>query len=144
MQENQIYSSRKIQFPISKVWDAYSTEALIKEWWGPHGFTNEFEIFEFKPEGKWIFTMISADGVRFPNTIVFKEIIPLEKIYLEHLPAPYFYAEILFTPVWESTKLEFSMIFNDVATYEAANKYAPEKNEENFDRLEAVLEKIHS
>lgn len=44
------------------------------KWWGPTGFTNQFEIFDFLPNGKLSFTMIGPDGANSPNESVFKRI----------------------------------------------------------------------
>ena len=35
-------------------------------WREPNGFTNEFEIFEFKNGGRWKFTLIAPNGSRMP------------------------------------------------------------------------------
>lgn len=139
MQEQQIISTRTIPFSREKVWEAYQTEAQIKQWWWPHGFTNTFEKFEFKEGGEWIFTMTSADGVDFLNKIIFKEITPKEKIVIEHLPPPHFMAEMVFETIGDSTKIVYTMTFDSVEQCEAIKKYAPQGNEENFDRLENLL-----
>ena len=142
MQQNQIVSTKTLSFPIATVWNAYASENLIRTWWGPHGFTNTFEKFEFQEGGEWIFTMISADGIEFPNIIIFKEIVPEKRIFLEHIPAPHFFAEIDFTSEGEMTHILFTMTFDSIEQCEAVKKYALNGNEENFERLEALLEKI--
>lgn len=37
-----------------QVFEAFKNPTLLAEWWGPSGFTNTFERFEFTPGGRWV------------------------------------------------------------------------------------------
>src|SRR4029450_11050374 len=63
-------ASRKIAAPPSCVFAAFEDSARLAVWWGPAGFTNTFKTYEFKPGGKWSFTMHGPDGKNYPNEIV--------------------------------------------------------------------------
>jgi uncharacterized protein YndB with AHSA1/START domain len=42
----------------------------LSRWWGPAGFTNTFEVCEFKKGGRWSFVMHGPDGRNYPNESV--------------------------------------------------------------------------
>lgn len=50
-----------------RVFEAFARPELLARWWGPSGFTNTFEVSEFRPEGRWRFTMHGPDGSNHPN-----------------------------------------------------------------------------
>ena len=50
--DSQIYSSRIIDAPIEKVYEAFANPSHLKNWWGPHGFTNTIHEFDLQPDGK--------------------------------------------------------------------------------------------
>ena len=37
------------------VFAAFEEPDRLARWWGPSGFTNTFECFEFRPGGRWVF-----------------------------------------------------------------------------------------
>ena len=59
-----------------KVFAAFEQPDRLAQWWGPSGFTNTFEQFEFKPGGRWVFVMHGPNGANYPNESVFREIQP--------------------------------------------------------------------
>lgn len=67
--ENQTgaaFSTRRI-LPDSpqQVFDAFAQAEVLARWWGPNGFTNTFELFEFKPGGRWKFVPTSRTWTGF-------------------------------------------------------------------------------
>ena len=135
-----IISTRIVNAAINQVYNAYSNPTILIKWWGPHGFTNRFNEFNFKENGLWDFIMIDELGKEYPNQIIYKEILPNKRIVADHINAPLFQIEIDFkeiTPL--QTEIQFKMNFDDEVVYNALKNYVPEKNEENFDRLERTL-----
>lgn len=55
--EREIVSSRIFTSPRELVFKAWSDPDHLKNWWGPAGFTNTFEAFDFRPGGRWRFVM---------------------------------------------------------------------------------------
>ena len=53
----EIVSSRILNTPREIVYRAWSEPEHLKNWWGPAGFTNTFNEFDFKVGGKWNFIM---------------------------------------------------------------------------------------
>src|SRR4051794_3715346 len=81
---------RVIPHPPARVFEAFSRPELLARWWGPSGFTNTFEVFEFRPGGRWIFVMHGPDGSNYPNENVFVEIEAPSTVVIEHVSAPHF------------------------------------------------------
>ncbi len=136
----EIYNSRILNFPLDKVYEAFSNPEILKNWWGPEGFTNTIHEFDLKPGGKWVLTMHGPEKGNYQNESVFKVVEPKQMIAWTRISQPHFDMEVGFNTISESqTQISFRMIF---ATEEECNKiksFAGPKNEENFDRLEKEL-----
>lgn len=139
---NEIISTRIINAPREKVFRAFANAEHLKNWWGPAGFTNTFYKFDLRAGGKWKFTMHAPDGANYENESGFVEIVENAKIVFNHIVNPLFQMVITFEEGEGKTKFGFRMIFE---TEEVCNNLKPiciPSNEENFDRLEAELEKM--
>lgn len=140
----EIVSSRVFKAPPETVFRAWEEPELLKEWWGPAGFTNTFHEFEHRPGGRWKFTMHGPGGVgNYQNECVFTDIEKPSLISWYRISQPLFRVVATFDATEEGdTMLVFRMQFDTKAECDKIRKFAPDKNEENFDKLEAVLEKI--
>ena len=138
---NLIQTNRVIPFSPACVYGAFANGAMLASWWGPNGFTNEFEVFEFKPGGKWKFTMIAPNGARYANQSLFIDLIPAEKVVIRHDCAPFFTLTIKLEPHASGTRLHWEGNFDDPKVLEAIKHIAVPANEENIDRLIRALEK---
>lgn len=87
---NEIVSTRLFSAPRQLVFRAWTTPELIARWWGPQGFTNTFHECDITPGGTWLYTMHGPNGVDYPNHSVFVEIVPLERVVLDHLSGHHF------------------------------------------------------
>lgn len=83
-------TSRKIAASPAKIFAAFSDPRRLATWWGPAGFTNTFDMCEFKAGGRWSFVMHGPDGANYPNQNVFEEIDAPRKIVIRHLSEPKF------------------------------------------------------
>jgi uncharacterized protein YndB with AHSA1/START domain len=72
--DRELIVTRLIDAPVARVWRAWTDDAEIVKWWGPHGFSNETKSRSFTPGGRWMHTMIGPDGTRFPNSARYEEI----------------------------------------------------------------------
>jgi len=52
--------------PSSTVFEAWTNEAAVKQWWGPRGFTNVLCSLQPQEGGLILIHMRSPDGMRFP------------------------------------------------------------------------------
>ncbi len=144
MKENEIISTRIFDYPTAKLWEAWTNPDHLKIWWGPNGFTNTFDEYDFSEGGVWRFTMHSPDGKDYFNENVFREIETEKRIVLDHVVDPLFRLEVVFEPISERTRIVFRMIFESKELCEALKPVCVPSNEENFDRLEVVLHGIDS
>jgi uncharacterized protein YndB with AHSA1/START domain len=137
---NSILSRRVFHTSLEKLYHAYSNPNILVKWWGPHGFSNRFNEFNFEENGLWDYIMFDEMGKEYHNQMIFKKIEPNKIIVAEHISAPKFQFEILFNRITsQTTEVLFKMNFEDEEIYKALKNYVPEKNEENFDRLENIL-----
>lgn len=136
----EIHCSRELNYPLELVWKAWSNPEYLKIWWGPNGFTNTFNTFEFKVRGKWSFIMHGPEKGNYKNECEFTEIIPLSSISWKRHSPPLFNFNVRFSSISSrTTYVIFRQIFETVEECEKIKKYVLDKNEENFDRLEEVL-----
>jgi uncharacterized protein YndB with AHSA1/START domain len=141
-QNKSIFSSRLIDASQDVVFKAFSNPENLKHWWGPNGFTNTIEQFEFKPGGTWKFTMHSPDGTDYHNHCEFKEIVEGEKIvFVHHQPVHQFDMTLGFEAVGNKTRFSFTMVFEDDGEVERITEFVVPANEENFDKLEHFIYK---
>ncbi len=140
--DREIVSMRVIDAPRERVWEAYADPKRLALWWGPKGFTNTFQKFDFKPGGYWRFVMRGSNGTDHPNESRFVEIVKPERIILDHLVDPKFRATITLEEQAGKTKLTWRMLFEFAADYDRVKKFAPAANEQNFDRLEVEPAKM--
>lgn len=137
--DNEIISTRDFDFPRGRVFAAWTNPDQLARWWGPNGFANTFHEFDFKPGGHWRFVMHGPNGADYPNHNVFEEIVPLERIVLKHLSNPEFQVTATFEDLGGRTRFVFRQLFMKTAVFEQAKQYCAEANEQNLDRLNAVL-----
>ena len=82
--DRELFLSRDFQAPRELVWDAMTRPEHVARWWGPRGFTSTIETMDFRVNGLWKFVMHGPDGTDYPNEHVFLEIVPHEKIVMDH------------------------------------------------------------
>lgn len=138
--DQEIYSSRVLNYPVEKVYEAFSNPVYLKNWWGPHGFTNTIHEFDLQPGGKWILTMHGPEKGNYENSAVFKKVEPFKLITWKRISQPLFDMEVGFNKLGDSkTEISFRMIFNTAEECSKIKNFAIPKNEENFDRLEKEI-----
>jgi uncharacterized protein YndB with AHSA1/START domain len=134
-------SQRVLPYPPAAIFAAFARPELLAKWWGPSGFTNTFEVFEFTPGGRWKFMMHGPDGGNYLNESVFRELDAPSKIVIEHNSAPHFVLTIALTAQQQQqgTTITWDQAFDDRATVDRLRHIIEPANEQNLDRLDAVL-----
>lgn len=141
--ERTIRSTREFNFSEEQVFEAWRNPEYLKSWWGPNGFTNTFHVFDFRVGGLWKFTMHGPDKGHYENEVEFTLIDPPQCIAWKRHSKPLFGIRANFTRVGNNkTRLDFNMIFDAVEECAKLRPYVVDKNEENFDRLEKVLDRM--
>jgi uncharacterized protein YndB with AHSA1/START domain len=132
-------ATRHIAASPSQVFAAMADATRLARWWGPAGFTNRFEVCEFQPGGRWVFTMIGPDGATYPNESTFVTIEADRKVVIRHVNQPHFQLSIALEPVPGGTRLQWDQTFEDANVAAAIRHIVEPANEQNLDRLAAEL-----
>jgi uncharacterized protein YndB with AHSA1/START domain len=132
-------SIRNLRAEPSVVFAAIKDPARLAKWWGPNGFSNRFEVFEFKPGGKWVFDMIGPDGKVYPNESVFVNIEADRQVVIRHICQPFFTLTITLEPSSGGSLVRWEQAFVDAAVASAIRHIVVPANEQNLDRLSAEV-----
>jgi uncharacterized protein YndB with AHSA1/START domain len=136
---NPFHTSRVIPATPIQIFAAIADPERLAKWWGPEGFTNTFELCEFKPGGRWVFTMHGPDGTNYPNENVFAEIVENSQIVIDHVVFPPFRLTITLTPSATGTLVSWHQHFADADFAAKVAHIILPANEQNLDRLTAEL-----
>lgn len=71
--DREIVISRLVEAPRDVVFEAFTEERHVSQWWGPTGFTTTTRAFEFREGGRWDYTMHAPDGTDYPNWITWQQ-----------------------------------------------------------------------
>jgi uncharacterized protein YndB with AHSA1/START domain len=141
LQDSTLSTSRTLPYPPAEVYAAFASASVLASWWGPNGFSNTFEIFDFRPGGQWKFIMHSADGKDYSNESVFAELEPAAKVVIEHIAHPHYRLTVTLTLVEDGTHLTWEQVFKDSKTAQDLRHIVEPANEQNLDRLTYALGK---
>jgi len=136
----EIVSSRIFNAPRELVYQCWEDPNHLKNWWGPAGFTNTFNEFDFRVGGKWSFIMHGPDKGNYSNECEFIKIEKPSLIAWKRFSKPIFQVVATFEEVSvNQTKLVFKMLFSTGDECRKLKTFVVDKNEENFDKLENEL-----
>ena len=142
---HEIITTRTINVPRDLVYEAWTNPNILKNWWGPKGFTNTFHEFDLRRGGKWNFIMHGPDKGNYPNSCEFTQIDKPNLIAWKRYSKPLFQVLVTFDELPDGkTKIIFKMIFDSVEACNKIKKFVVDKNEENLDKLEFELAKMVS
>lgn len=122
-----------------EVFAAFEQPDRLARWWGPGGFTNTFERFEFTPGGRWVFVMHGPNGASYPNESVFREIEPDSRIVIEHVVKPWYRLTVTLTARGDETRLAWVQEFESPEVAAKMRRITDTANEQNLDRLQSLL-----
>ena len=131
-------------FPVDRktLFDAFSDPEKLVAWWGPEGFVNHISAFDLKPGGHWLITMTADNGTDFHNRWTFEEVLAGQLVRMtHHEPVHVFSLEMRFAEDDHGARLSWRMVFERTDEIEAMEKFLHAANEQNFDRLERLLER---
>ncbi len=147
--DREIVLSRVFDAPRQLVWDAWTDPKQVVQWWGPRGFTTTIHEMDVRPGGVWRHTMHGPDGAKFPNKIVFVEVVKQERIVYvgsggkEGDPGVHFQTTWTFEEEGGRTKLTICMVFDSIEERERVIKDfgAVEGGKQTLGRLAEQLAK---
>lgn len=132
-------TSREIPATVEQIFAAFSDPERLSRWWGPAGFTNTFNVCEFKSGGRWSFVMHGPDGRNYPNESVFAEIELPGKVVVQHVSEPKYYLTITLAASAVGTVVSWSQAFESSKAASRLEHIVVPANEQNLDRLSAEV-----
>ena len=57
-----VYITREFDADLSLVWDAYTRQELLDQWWAPKPWTSKTKVMDFKVGGRRFYAMVSPEG----------------------------------------------------------------------------------
>ncbi|PUE60151.1 polyketide cyclase [Limnohabitans curvus] len=140
--DTMFHTERTLLFSPKAVYNAFASADVLATWWGPDGFSNEFETFELQVGGRWTFVMVGPDGARYANQSVFTELEPASRVVIRHDCQPFFTLTVQLTQVADGTHLQWQQVFDDAHIAQAVKAIVEPANEQNLDRLMQALERF--
>lgn len=130
---------REFSAPPEWVFAAFASPDRLARWWGPDGFSNTFEVFEFTSGGIWRFTMHGPDGTDYPNESVFVSVEPNCEVVVRHVCQPHFILSIGFVRTTTGTTVTWEQVFENSDLAESVRHIVEPANEQNLDRWQAEV-----
>lgn len=136
---NTFFHTTFIPASPGAVFAAFEAPARLARWWGPDGFRNSFDVCEFRPGGAWHFTMHGPDGTDYPNQSQFVDVVPGQRVVIQHVNAPHFVLTVALAPEGAGTRVQWTQVFDDAAVAQAVRHIVEPANEQNLQRLAAEV-----
>lgn len=123
----------------AQVFSALQDPERVARWWGPAGFTNTIQKYEFTSGGRWLLTMHGPDGKDYPNESRFTRIVQDRLFEIEHLNGHHFTLTIELQLDPQGTNVLWRQTFDTVKHYMALAQFVATANEQNLERLAAEV-----
>ena len=135
-----IVSERVVAAERATVYRAFSEPEWLARWWGPEEFTNTFHEFDFQPGGAWRFSMRGPDGSEYAMDKQFVEIVEPERIVHRNIHETHgFLMTVSLAEEVDGTRVTWEMLFDSADEAARVREPITAANEQNFDRLVALL-----
>jgi len=76
----ELVLTRVFDAPRELVFKAWTDPKCVREWWGPHGFTNPVCELDARPGGAIRIHMRGPNGIVYPMTGVYQEVVEPERL----------------------------------------------------------------
>jgi uncharacterized protein YndB with AHSA1/START domain len=131
--------SREVPASPQAIYEAFRNPEMLVRWWGPEGFTNTFNVFQFEKGGKWSFVMHGPDGKSYPNENEFAELVNGSKVVMRHISEPKFILTVNLQPSTQGSVVTWVQEFENEQVAKNIAHIVEPSNEQNLDRLTAVI-----
>ena len=132
-------TSRLFSEPPDAVYAAFAQPERLAQWWGPDGFRNTFDVFDFRVGGMWRFTMHGPDGTSYPNEVSFVAIEPARRIVIRHLSWPHFQLTLSLERADAGTRVTWEQTFESAEVAASLQHIAVPANEQNLTRWQRIV-----
>jgi uncharacterized protein YndB with AHSA1/START domain len=59
---NTVFVNREFEAELSMVWDAFTKQEILDQWWGPKPYASKTKYMDFKVGGRRFYAMVSPEG----------------------------------------------------------------------------------
>jgi uncharacterized protein YndB with AHSA1/START domain len=59
---NSVFITREFDAELSLVWDAFTKQEILDQWWAPKPWTSKTKFMNFKEGGRRFYAMVSPEG----------------------------------------------------------------------------------
>lgn len=77
-EKNTITVKREFAANRQLVWDCYTKQDLLDQWFAPQPFTTRTKVMEFREGGRWIYAMIDPEGKEYWGRMDYLKINPID------------------------------------------------------------------
>ena len=130
---------RVLPYSREQIFQAFARPELLERWWGPRGYTNTFEVFEFQPGGRWKYVMHGPNGNNPLNESVFLNVDAPSSLVIHHISQPRYILTVTLEDHEDKTMITWNQEFEDIAVADRIRHIVEPANEQNLDKLESVL-----
>jgi len=130
---------RDIPASPEQVFAAISDPQRLARWWGPAGFTNTFNVCEFKPGGRWSLVMHGPDGKKYPSENAFAEVEPPTRVVVQHVSEPKYRLTITLAPSAGGTTVSWAQTFESAEIASRIEHIVVPANDQNLERLSSEV-----
>jgi len=78
--QSTAYVESTLNVPVAQVWNAWKDPELMKQWWGPDGYTAPVVKNNLKVGGTYLLAMQSPEGELFYNAGTYTEVVENQRI----------------------------------------------------------------
>ncbi len=71
-----VFVTREFNAGLSLVWDAFTTQELLDQWWAPKPWASKSKYMDFKVGGRRFYAMVSPEGQEFWSVQDYTSISP--------------------------------------------------------------------
>lgn len=57
-----VFVNKEFDADLSLVWDAFTKQEILDQWWAPKPWSSETKVMNFKPGGRRFYAMVSPEG----------------------------------------------------------------------------------
>jgi len=72
----KVFIKREFDADLSLVWDAYTKQELLDQWWAPKPYTSRTKVMDFKVGGRRFYAMVSPEGKEMWSVQKYTSITP--------------------------------------------------------------------
>jgi uncharacterized protein YndB with AHSA1/START domain len=142
---NELHITRVYDAPVKAVWDAWTDEKQVVQWWGPRGFSITHHSKDLKPGGYWHYTMHGPDGTNWETKTKYLEVEKYAKLVYDHggndEQPPLFRVTVLFSESKGKTTMAMTMTLPSPEALEQTKQIIKKAGgNSTWDRLAEYLE----